>query len=127
MIEQGALFKLGILNVGMDREQPPRHLQHVIDVAAFVGAPFDAITELVWWPKILIATVSAGRITVMQSHRVPEKFRRRAVRLVAGVDVAREIANHLWHLCVSMQTRKDVLVSRRWIAHGLMIDMMREI
>ena len=74
MIEQRALFKLGILHLRVDGEKTPRHLQHVVDVAALVGAPFDAIAKLVRWAKVFIASVAAGRVTVMQSHRVPEEF-----------------------------------------------------
>ena len=63
----------------------------------------------------------------MQRHRVPKKFRRHAIGLVAGVNVAREIPQQLRHLRVAVQAGKDVLVSGQRIKHRVMIEMMREI
>src|SRR5580765_2189468 len=127
MIEQRPLFKLGVFNLRVNREQRPRHLQHVVDIATLIRATLNPVAELVRRTKIFVTTVTTRGVAVMQRDCVPEKLRGRAVRLITGVDVPREIANHLWHLGVSMQTRKDVFVSRQWITHGLMIEMMREI
>src|SRR5215510_7723367 len=127
MIEQRALFKLGILNFRMDRKQTPSHLQHVVDIAAFVGAPFDPIAKLVRWPKVFISAVTAGCVAVMQSNRIPEELSRRPVFLITRVDVAREIADQLWDLRVSVQAGKDVLALRQRIEHGVMIKVMRKI
>src|SRR5262249_21705882 len=82
---------------------------------------------LVGGPKFFVRPRPAGRVTVMQRNRVPEEFRRRSVCLVSGVDVARQIANKLWHLGVTVQACQDVFVSRQWITHRLMIEMMGKI
>ena len=74
MIEQGVLFELGVLDVRMNREQRSRHLQNVIDVAAFIGAAVDAFTQLVRRAKVLIAAMTAGRVAVIVYNRVPEKL-----------------------------------------------------
>jgi len=88
MIEQGALFELGILDVRMDREERARHLQNVIDVAAFIGAAVDAFIQLVRWPKVFIAAMTAGRVAVMQRDGIPKESSGLAIGFLAGVDVA---------------------------------------
>src|SRR5437660_474190 len=107
----------------MDREQTAGHFQHVIDVAAFVGASFNPIAKLVRWSKVFVTSVSTCRVTVMQRYRVPEKFRRRAVGFITGVDVTRQIAQELRYLRVAVQARKDVFPPRQWVKHGVMIEM----
>src|SRR5207245_666224 len=57
VIEQSALFKLGIFDVWMNREKASRHLEHVIDVAAFIGAAVHALAQLIGRAKVFVSAM----------------------------------------------------------------------
>jgi hypothetical protein len=47
VVEESALVKLGVFDVGLKREEAARHFDHVVNVAGLGGAPVDAITQRV--------------------------------------------------------------------------------
>src|ERR1044072_5465630 len=76
VIEQSLLFKLGVLDVRMDREETARHFEHVVDVARLVGPAVDTVCQLIRWSKVFILAVTAGRISVVVAARVPKELGR---------------------------------------------------
>ena len=100
MVEQGPLFKLGVFNVRMQREQPPRHFEQVIDVTAFVSSAINSFAQLIRWTKVLVTTMTSGGVTVMERNCFPEEFGGVAIRLFAGIDITHQDPEQLRDLRV---------------------------
>ena len=76
MIEQRALVEVRVVRVGREREQPPRELEHVVDVARLARAAVDARAQLVGRAEVLGEPVPAGGVAVMLRDAIPEERRR---------------------------------------------------
>ncbi len=112
VVEQRALVEVGVGGVGLHREEQPRHLEHVVDVAGLGRAALDYAVELAGFAEVLVAPVAAGREAVVPRHLVPEEPGRHAVRLVPRVEVAHERPEQFRHLRVAVLAGEDVLTPR---------------
>ena len=111
MIEQRALVELGVLDVGLQREQLPRHLEHVVDVAGFGGAAVGHVGQLVRLAEVLVLAVAAGGEGVVVDDAIPEE--RRGASVVRGRrhrHSARR-ADQLRHLRVAVQAVERVFAA----------------
>src|SRR5215510_5301565 len=112
VVEESALVELGVFDVGLKREELPRHFDHVVDVAGFGGAPVNPVAQYIGRAEVFVLAVAAGGEAVMIDDRIPEEARGGAVTLIAGVSVARQVALNLRNLRVAVQPRQDVLPAR---------------
>ena len=88
VIEERPLVEIGVVRVGLEREQQPSELQHVVDVARLAGAAIDHIAEFVGGAEVLVLAVTAGGEAMMLRHLIPEEARGQEVGRGAGVDEA---------------------------------------
>ena len=66
-------------DVRLQREQLPRQLQHVVDVAGLGGAAVGDVGQLVGLAEVLVLAVAAGRERVVVDDAIPEERRGDAV------------------------------------------------
>ena len=124
VIEQSSRVKLCILDIGTNCEETSSHLQHVIHVARFVRPSIDAFRQLIRWSKVFVFAVSAGGVRVIVDYCVPEKLGRRAVRLLARVDVLHQRAAHFLNLRVAVLTRQFIFAAFQRVRKRLMIETL---
>src|ERR1044072_8038437 len=127
VIEQRSLFKLRILDVGMNGKQTARHLQHVVDVAGLICSPVYALGELIGWSEVFVFAVPARGVCMIVDYCVPKELGRRAFRLLAGVNVLHQHSEHLRNLRVAMLSGEFIFAALEGIEKGVVIEAMREI
>ena len=126
VIEEGAFVELRVPDVGLQREEPPRQLEHVVDVAGLRRAAVDDAAQLIRFPEVLVLPVPAGREGVVAHDAIPEEGRRRPVVTIAGVRVADRRPEELRHLRVAVQAVQPILAVRERVEHRAVIELVRE-
>src|SRR5262245_64764311 len=87
VVEERALVELGVFDVGLKREELPRHFDHVVDVAGFGGAPVNPVAQYIGRAEVFVLAVAAGGEAVMIDDRIPEETGRGAGIIIDGVRV----------------------------------------
>src|SRR4029450_8998478 len=83
VIEQRSFFEFRVTNIRMNRKKAPRHLEQVVNVAAFISAPVDTLAELVRWTKVLVLSMPTRGIAVIVDYRIPKELSSDAIGLIA--------------------------------------------
>ena len=126
MIEQGALVEIGVVRVGLEREQQPGELQHVVHVARLAGAAIDHIAELVGGPEVLVLAVTAGGEGMMLRHLIPEEARGQEVGRGAGIHEALHRSEQLGDLGVAVRAAQVVLVALQRLDERPVLELVGE-
>jgi len=126
VVEEGAFVEVGVADLGVEGEQHPRHLDHVVHVARLGGPPLHHVVQLPGLAEVLVAAVAAGGEAVVERHLVPEEGGGGEVGLPARVGVARERADQLRHERVAVLPGQDVLAPRERADDGLVVEAVGE-
>ena len=126
VIEQRALVIIRVVGVGVEREQPPGELEHVVHVAGLARASIDAVAQAVRRTVILVGAVASRGEAVVLGDRVPEEPGCQKIGGAAGVDVALHGAEQLGNLRVRMLATEVVLMALERLDEGAVLEGMRE-
>ena len=126
VIEERPLVEIGVVRVGLEREQQPSELQHVVDVARLAGAAIDHVAEFVGGAEVLILAVTAGGEAMMLRHLIPEETRGQEIGRGAGVDEALHRSEQLGDLGVAVRTAQVVLVALQRLDERPVLELVRE-
>ena len=127
VIEKCSFEEIRVLHLRLQRKEPPRELEHVIDIAGFGCAPVNAVAQFIRRTEVFVLAMAAGGETVMMGNLLPKEFRGIAVLFVAGISVPNQRSIQFRHLGVAVQPRETILASRQRIEHGAMIESVRQI
>src|SRR5262249_3172187 len=127
VVEEGTFVEVGIEPVGPQGKQPPRQLEHIVDVTRLAGPAIDARAQLIGRAEVFSATVSACGVAVMLRDAIPEERRGEKIGRVARITVTRSRTNELWDLTVSVLAGKIVLMPLQWIRERTVFEAVRKI
>ena len=122
VVEQGALLKLGVPDVGRQSEQQPRHFENVVNVARLRCASVQMVADLIGREKVFILSVPARDKAVMAGDRVPEEARCLAVGLAARGDKARQRSEQLGNLRIAVLAGQNILAPRKRIDNDVVLE-----
>src|SRR5207247_584652 len=111
VVEQRPFLEIGIMGIRLQREQPAREFQHVVNIAGFSRSAIDPISQLVWLAEIFVLAMAASGISVMLHHPIPEETGGHEIAGVSGVGKSRCRADHLWNYGIAMTSREIILMT----------------
>ena len=126
VVEQRALVEVGVVRVGVQGEQLPGELEHVVDVARLARAAVDEIAELVRRSEVLILPVAAGGEAVMLGDLVPEERGSHQVGWVPGIDEPLQRPDELGDLRVAVRAAEVVLVTLQRLDEHVVLELVGE-
>jgi len=88
VVEQRALVELGVADIRLPREQLPRELEHVVDVARLRRPALGDVAQQVRLAEVLVLAVAAGGKRVVIDDAIPEVGGRGAIAGGAGIGIA---------------------------------------
>ena len=126
VVEQRPLVEFGVPHVGLEREQPARQLEHVVDVARLGRAAVDDVAQPIGLAEVLILPVTAGREGVVTDDAIPEERRGGSIVAIAGVGVTHGRSQELRHLGVAVQTGEPILAAGERVDDRAVVELVRE-
>jgi len=95
--------------------------EDIIDIACLGGVAAQTVVQMIRFAEMLVVAMTAGHISMMMHHALPEKIRCRAVAGIAGEFVARGEADEFGNLRVRMFAGQNVLATRERVENRLVM------